>query len=80
MPLFTLSFRKTLKKSILVKDTPIIPVDIPVLIEEPRFKKEDVKPKLKKIIKVKNNSKVKLKNLIKKTEEIHLSESEDDET
>jgi hypothetical protein len=79
MPLFTLSFRKTLKKSILVKDTPIIPVDIPVLIEEPRFKKEDVKPKLKKIIKVKNDSKVKLKKIIKKTKEFHLSENEDSE-
>jgi hypothetical protein len=79
MPLFTLSFRKTLKKSILVKDVPVVPVDIPVVIKAPRIKKEDVKPKLKNIIKVKNDSKVKLKNIIKKTKEIHLSENEDSE-
>jgi hypothetical protein len=79
MPLFTLSFRKPFNKSILVKDIPVVPVDIPVVIEAPRIKKEDIKPKLKKIIKVKNDSKVKLKSLIKKTKEIHLSENEDSE-
>ena len=64
MPLFTLSFRKTISKT-----KSITPEIIPVMeepVEVSRIKKEDIKPKLKNKIKVKNYSKVKLKNLSKK--------------
>jgi hypothetical protein len=75
MPLFTLSFRKTISKT-----KSITPKVIPVMeepIEVSQNKKEDIKPKLKNKIKVKNNSKVKLKNLTKKIKEIHIEENED---
>jgi hypothetical protein len=71
MPLFTLNFRKKILK---VVEPPKVE-EVPVYVSE--NKKDDVKPKLKNKIKVRNDSKIKLQKTSKKKEEIHLSEDED---
>jgi len=73
MPVFNYSFQKKLKKPdpIIIQKTEDIPRNVSVI------KKEDIKPKLKNKIKVKNNSNVKLKNLTKKIKDIHIEEAED---